>query len=193
MINIFLSASVPLPDRDPKFMKTADVVAIREAIKALIGTVVPRGKIVFGGHPAITPLVALLLRGMGNAARKRVILYRSAFFTDQLPAENDEFLDYATTPNVQGSRDASLHDMRCRMINDTPFHAGVFIGGMEGVVEEFKLFREVHPAAKIWPLASTGAAALDIYTSLDRPRPELFLREMTYQTLFRQLVGELRS
>jgi SLOG cluster3 family len=79
------------------------------------------------------------------------------------------------------------------MMCDTPFHAGVFIGGMEGVIEEFALFREVHPTAKIWPIASTGAATLDIYASLDGPRPEIFLREMTYQTLFRQMVGELRS
>jgi hypothetical protein len=32
MINVFLSASIPLPNRDPQFLATADVIAIREAI-----------------------------------------------------------------------------------------------------------------------------------------------------------------
>jgi hypothetical protein len=43
MIHVFLSASVPLPNRDPEFLATADVVAIREAIKALVGEVIPKG------------------------------------------------------------------------------------------------------------------------------------------------------
>lgn len=39
MIDVFLSASVPLPDRNRVFFDTADVLAIREAIKALIEVV----------------------------------------------------------------------------------------------------------------------------------------------------------
>ena len=66
MINVFLSASVPLPDRNPRFMKMADVIAIRKSVKALVTEVIPKGVIVFGGHPAITPLIALLLRGLGT-------------------------------------------------------------------------------------------------------------------------------
>ncbi len=65
IIQVFLSASVPLPDRDRRFAETADVIAIREAIKAVVGEVIPRGCLVFGGHPAITPLVARLVRAMG--------------------------------------------------------------------------------------------------------------------------------
>jgi len=33
--NIFLSASIPLPERDPKYYETADVIAIRDAVIAL--------------------------------------------------------------------------------------------------------------------------------------------------------------
>ena len=191
MINIFLSASVPLPDRDPKYMETADVIAIREAVKALVGVVVPKGKIVFGGHPAITPLIALLLRGMGQAARQRVILYQSAFFAEQFPTENDEFFRYVITPNVNGSREASLRQMRHQMIKSTAFDAAVFIGGMEGVVEEFNLFDQIHSSARKWAIASTGGAASEVYDMLDRPQPDLFRNEMTYQTLFRRLVRGL--
>lgn len=37
--NIFLSASVPLEERDPKYFKTADVIAIRDSVIALASAV----------------------------------------------------------------------------------------------------------------------------------------------------------
>ena len=191
MINVFLSASVPLPNRDRRFMELADVIAIRESVKALVTEVIPKGVIVFGGHPAITPLIALLLRGLGADAVRRVILYQSAFFTEQFGKENDEFLDVRIIPAVANSRDESLRSMRAHMIGDTPFQAGVFIGGMEGVLDEFALFEQLHPRAARWPIASTGAAAKEIFEEAGERRPELFADEMTYSTLFRRLLSEL--
>jgi hypothetical protein len=41
MIDVFLSASVPLPNRHPRFFETADVLGIREAVKALADVVLP--------------------------------------------------------------------------------------------------------------------------------------------------------
>lgn len=192
MINVFLSASVPLPNRDPRFMATADVIAIRESVKALVTEVIPSGSIVFGGHPAITPLIALLLKGLGKNAVRRVVLYQSAFFTAQFGKENDEFLDVRITPAVSASREESLKSMRARMIGDTAFHAGVFIGGMEGVLDEFALFRKLHPRAPRWPIASTGAAAKELFDGQTDHRSDL-VDEMTYSTLFRKLVSELPS
>jgi hypothetical protein len=191
MTRIFLSASVPLPDRNPRFMATADVVGIRESIKGLIGAVMPEGEIVFGGHPAITPLIALLLRGLGPETRRRVILYQSAYFVEHFVPENDEFIDLRIIPAVEKSLAQSIEAMRMRMIKESTFDAGVFIGGMEGVLDEFELFRRFHPQAQRWPIASTGAAAKELFEATDKPRPELFLLELTYPTLFRQLLTEL--
>ena len=64
--------------------------------------------------------------------------------------------------------------MRKQMIAETAFDVGVFIGGIEGVLEEFELFRFVHRQALVWPIASTGAAALQIFEMSDRPRSEFF-------------------
>ena len=191
MLKVFLSASVPLPDRDSRFMETADVISIREAVKALIGEIIPSGEIVFGGHPAITPLVALLLRGLGENARKRVTLYQSAYFTEQFPQENDDFLKVTIVPNVDNSRDQSLAAMRSRMLKDTNFDVGVFIGGMEGVLDEFEAFRIAHPRASIWPVASTGAAAAEIFHCSPLPYPDIFRNQLTYQTLFRTLLQKI--
>jgi hypothetical protein len=70
MIHLFLSARIPLPGRNPKYLSTADVLAIRDSVKALVSTALYDGLIVFGGHPAITPLIALLLRGMPPETRR---------------------------------------------------------------------------------------------------------------------------
>ena len=53
---IFLSASVPTPERE--FFGTENIFAIREAIIAFTTVCVQYGiRFYFGGHPAITPLV----------------------------------------------------------------------------------------------------------------------------------------
>ncbi len=73
--------------------------------------------------------------------------------------------------------------MRDRMIGDTKFHVGVFIGGMDGVLDEFAMFCSLHPRAARWPIASTGAAAKELFEK-EGARRQLFADEMTYATLF---------
>jgi hypothetical protein len=193
MIKVFLSASVPLPGRDERFLRTCDVIAVREAIKGLVEVIAERGKLVFGGHPAITPMIALLLRAYGTEAKKRVVLYQSEYFTKKMPQENDEFIDLRLIPAKSKSRKRSLAQMRKRMIEDTTFDAAVFIGGMEGVLEEYYLFKKHHPNARLWPIASTGAAAREVFIAEGRPQANLLLSEMTYPTLFRELVAQTRA
>lgn len=190
MVRIFLSASVPLPDRHPKYLATADIIAIRESIKALVSTVLHEGHIIFGGHPAITPLVALLLKGMPAALRKRAIMYQSDFFQAEFIKENNEFIKLHRTPAVGNNRDASLAAMRKAMIQDENLDAAVFIGGMEGIWEEFEIFRNSHRKAPCFPIASTGAAALELYGKIGDGRRYL-LDELTYPTLFRKILDEV--
>ena len=73
-MKIFLSASVPLPGRDKRFIETADVVGIREAVKGLVHVIMERGDhLIFGGHPAITPMVRLLFLEAGKAPGQNVL------------------------------------------------------------------------------------------------------------------------
>jgi hypothetical protein len=191
MINIFLSASVPLPSRDPIYMETVDVVAIRNAIKALVTEVTPVGNIVFGGHPAITPLVAFLLRQMRHDYRDRIVLYQSRLFENELVPETGEFLKRKFIDVIQGNRQINLDEMRRRMIGDTEFDAGIFIGGMEGVEDEFCAFRNKHPNAHAFPIASTGAAANILYNEFSSELVEL-KEELCYPVLFRTLIKIIR-
>ncbi len=54
---IFLSAGVPDPNRGPQYAKTADTVAITAAVSALVHVTLGRRLLVWGGQPAITPMI----------------------------------------------------------------------------------------------------------------------------------------
>lgn len=188
MLSVFLSASIPLPDRDARYWQTADVIAIRDSVRALISVVVPTGQIVFGGHPAITPLIRLLVRGMVVDVRPHVILYLSRFFEQKFTPEVAEFEDVHLVDAVAGDEAASLTAMRRTMIHSHEFDAGVFLGGMEGVEREYQMFRVIHPDKPAFPIASTGAAARLIFDEFARDQVEL-LSDLRYLSLFRRLLN----
>lgn len=183
MNDIFLSASVPLPHRDRRFFDTADVLAIREAIKALVEVVLPVGRITCGGHPAITPLLVLFAREAGLKP-DGLTVFQSAIFAGLMPPEINDFVDVRITPVVRNDRAASLKEMRTAMITSRPFAAAVIIGGMEGVLEELEMFVRYHPRATVLPLASTGAAAAIIHRQ--GKYDEQLARDMTFASLFRR-------
>jgi hypothetical protein len=73
--------------------------------------------------------------------------------------------------------------MREAMLTSQHFDAAVLIGGMEGVIAEAEMFHQFHPEAVMIPVASTGAAAEEVFQSGDYPVE--FAKELTYPTLFR--------
>jgi hypothetical protein len=187
---VFLSASLPDLKRHPKYHSTADLMAIRECVRALATVVLPRARLVFGGHPAITPLVKRVGERLG--AMSRIRLYQSAFFADHFPKDNATFSGLMITKAVPDDRQASLHLMRQKMIASEAFGAGVFVGGMEGVEEEFEMFRSLQPKARLLPVASTGAAARIVFESLpvvDEPGMLKLASSRVYGALFEELLG----
>jgi len=168
--NIFLSASIPLPERDPKYIDSADIIAIRDAVTALVDAVIPEYRLIWGGHPSITPLVYQIVHKREkegeDLVHKHVKLFQSRFFENHFPDDNNKF-ENVTLIESTGERKSSLLAMRKAMFNSDEFQAGVFLGGMKGVEEEFKLFREYHPNATLIPVASTGAAAEIIYKEIE--------------------------
>ena len=81
-MNLFLSASIPTLDRNSEFFKTVDVFAIKEAIRGLVSTLVEQDiKLVFGGHPAITPMIQILLKNVGeNSTGVYYIVSKRVFY-----------------------------------------------------------------------------------------------------------------
>lgn len=187
---VFLSASVPDPLRSARYADSADVVGIREAVLALADVVLPRAHLVFGGHPAISPLMVRAADRLGR--RDDVRIFQSEVFRAFVPKDSLAFPFIEWTAGVAGDPDASLRLMREHMLQSEPLSAGVFIGGMEGVVDEFDLFREFHPDLPAYPVASAGGAALLLWQAHPQPDGEtqrLLQDELIYHALFRSLPG----
>lgn len=211
---IFLSASVP--DRDAH-LYVPDRVAIREAVRAVVAVIVPRHSLIFGGHPAISPLIWEAADSLGLS--DRVYIYQSRLFAPDVPPEAYCFQGLnrlVWTPIVSAApksieRKESLRVMREMMIQrrvtderkafdpfapaDFPeYAAGIFIGGMDGVEDEWSLFRKHYAKRPAFLIASTAGAAQRLLEKPDNrllysPDELLMLRmERRYRHLFLTLM-----
>lgn len=183
---IFLSASVPDPKRALKYAQSASSVSITAAVAALLYVTLGRRKIVWGGHPAITPMVWAACESFNVDYGQWVTLFQSRFFEDQFPEDNEKFRNVRYTDRI-GGRDASLSLMRREMLESTDFRAGVFIGGMEGIIDEYRLFSKLQPKAAVIPVHSTGGAVLDI--PVDSSWSDELKLELDYVRLFHRYLG----
>ena len=192
MKNIFLSASIPLPERDEKYIGTADIIAIRDAVIALTTVVLPHHRLIWGGHPSITPLIYYVMERLNLNIQEHITLYQSRFFEKYFPEDNNKFKNIVFTDVVDNDREKSLLYMRHKMLDESEFSAGIFIGGMEGVEEEYDMFIEKHPKALALPIASTGAAAKKIYDERFTDKNERLVKDYAYMSLFQKyLINEI--
>lgn len=185
--NIFLSASIPSPDRDRQFYDTADIIAIRDAVKALASVVIPNANLVWGGHPSITPLIKYVLEQTNMDVNEHMTLYQSLFFENEFIEDNSAFRNIIFTPKQETLKE-SIDSMRLKMIGENMFSVGVFIGGMEGIFDEYNLFKEKHPDALIIPLASTGGASRILCEKIQFEQKERLTNDYAYMVLFRDLL-----
>lgn len=187
---VLLSASVPyerphaeLSDpaevrrrkaRDRRYAASAYPERIRLAVVELaLGVLRRGGRLVFGGHPAISPMVLHAARDLA-AAPDSVLVFQSALFEPFIPDSTHDLADWQAgrmvlTPvrpaDASGTERAnSLRLMRGLMAQVPGLRGAVFIGGMDGLVEESALFHQHQPSLPRYALASTGGAArLDLF------------------------------
>lgn len=191
-MNVFLSASVPIPrSGDERHFETADTVLIRDAVRSLAVYLAGKGKVVFGGHPAITPLLVRTAETVRGIDADILRLYQSNFFAGRFPPENQKVKD-AIYIEAEGNLYDSLARMRRTMIEDTSICAAIFIGGMQGVLDEYQLFRQLRPTLPCLPIGSTGGAALELWKAYHANEPHL-LKELTYTTLYRRHLVNLEA
>ena len=154
--SIFLSASVPDPNREETRGEVPQRGRISDAVVALVRTCRDLDlDLVFGGHPAISPLVHHAANAYDNI--RRIHIYQSREFEQDLPPSARAFEGLVLTEK-QADRAASLRFMRSEMLNPQEHNhiAAVFIGGMKGVYDEAALFTRSFPGAAMIPLRSTG-------------------------------------
>jgi hypothetical protein len=184
---IFLSAGVPDAKRDPQYAATADTVAITAAVSALVHVTLGRRMLVWGGQPAITPMIWVVAQDIGVDYGRWVRLYQSRHFEDEFPEDNERFQNVTFTEDIERNREKSLRLMRERMFSEHAFKAAVFIGGMGGIVQEYELFRQLQPKATIVPVVSTGGAVLEVADMV--PFSPDLASERDYVALFHRNLG----
>ena len=159
--HVFLSASFPSGER-AKEVEPFDAQAIADAVTAVVRAVlVSGGKLLFGGHPAITPLVLLI--GTELRARHAVDIFQSKWFSAQVTKETVGLIesgvgDIHWTPR-QPTLQTSLDLMRELMFSFSRPLGAVFIGGMSGIWNEHEEFGRLHPGVPRLPLSGPGGAA----------------------------------
>ena len=195
--NIFLSASIPAIGEP--FYDTTDVIAIRDSVKALATVVLPKAHLIWGGHPAITPLIRNVFLAINSEIniKKHVTLYQSEYFVEDFPKENDTFEELIITPQVKVKNEKSfpksLTKMRKQMISENEFKAAIFIGGKQGIIDEYRMFKKYHPTALVLPIASTGGATKKIYDKIYNESETCNRRLLTdyaYMSLFKDYLKE---
>lgn len=185
---IFLSAGVPDPKRGPEYAVTADTVAIQAAVSALVYVTLGRRMLVWGGQPAITPMIWVVAADMGIDYGGWVRLYQSRHFQDEFPEDQERFRNVTFTDDVGGDREKSLLAMRERMFSENKFSAAIFIGGMGGILNEYELFKRLQPNADVIPVVSTGGAALNLSKRIDHIAADLS-SDLDYVALFHRHLG----
>jgi len=169
---IVLAASYP-----PRtYKERADSHEIAAAVKALAGAIFQQNwLLVFGGHPAVSPLVLMIARQYGR--KDQVVIYQSAYFQhhitpatkalaaerygeivfipnhpSEMPPDPDEPVNPTKCPK-------SLTAMRIGMM-DHPGIAGlVLIGGDTGLEQELALFANQKQFLPIIPIGAPGGIA----------------------------------
>ncbi len=150
---VMLSASMPDELADSpraQDLYTAIALFTHEVISA-------GGRIVFGGHPTITPLVGEAVKKLGKT--KVVDLYQLRRFEDSAPAEIFDNEMFSTINWIEGEDDdidLELARMRDRMAEEA--HAAVFVGGrtalnegtVPGIRDEYRRFVARNPDGPVY-------------------------------------------
>jgi len=135
-----------------------------------------------------------LFQNIKEEIQKHVTIYQSEFFRGRFHEDNEKFENIVFTEN-KGDIHSSIQEMRQKMLSENEFAAAVFIGGMDGIEVEYKMFKELHPKALLLPIASTGAATKIVFDNLDpddKAKHERFLKDYGYMSLFQKyLIGKI--
>jgi hypothetical protein len=197
-VNVFLSASFPSGTRGAQF-EPYDPAAIVAAVRALARAIlIAEGRIVFGAHPTISPVI-LLVAGEFDI-RGAIDIYQSRFFEDQIPSETWRLVElrygemHLIDTDPSGALRPSLELMRRAMLTEQRLAAGVFVGGMEGIHDEYDLLAELQPEAARLPLTAPGGAARELEVGSDEISQRLapVLREERYPAVAQEIVSALR-
>jgi SLOG cluster3 family len=196
-VNVFLSASFPSGERGERFVPF-DPAAISSAIRAVARAILlAERRLIFGAHPTISPVILLVAGEL--EVRNAIEIYQSAIFKDAIPEETHRLVDLGygrmnlVDADRSSEREPSLDRMRRAMLTEHPLAAGIFVGGMEGVLLEYRLLAELQPQAARLPLTAPGGAARELKVGDDPVSRRLapMLGDERYPAMARSIISAL--
>lgn len=204
---VLLSASIPDPDR---YEGAFDALEITDAVVAAARSVITAGGVLAtAAHPTIAPLLLYVANEFPRDLTSNVAVhvYQSRLFEDVLPSETSRLFEMGAgqphwTRAAENERpepghwNESLRIMRRQMLREQAPAAAVFVGGMQGILDEFKLFREMYPTRPTFPLARPGGEARQLVVQAELAGLSTELRQMlatsdVYPAIFRRVVDDL--
>lgn len=210
---LFLSASLPgQADLDGK-RAYADKICtqdVRSAVSWLCRYLFDAEvQLIFGGHPEITPIVlaAASQATVNSTDEPLVYVFQSRFFENELPAESWALADLSrgclVWTEARDTQEESLRFMRACMTQVPGLVGAVFVGGMDGALQEASLFEQNRPIfgdgpAPLYAIASTGGATAALYDeNVDQRRGGLseatMLDVRTYAEVAGAIVDDLKD
>ena len=193
-VPIFLSASFPSDDeRGRRF--PADPGLVADAVAAISQAILRSGaRIVSGGHPTITPLLLFICDQ--NDWHERLDIYQSERYRDRIPAETwrlseQGFGSLHFTPSV-GDEKTDLLTMRQALFDESQPRAAVFVGGMEGILDEWEMAKE--RGILCVPVPSSGGAAARLGApDIEDPESRQLLTSQSFPLVGREIVRLVRD
>ena len=161
--SIFLSGSLPSDERESIYFENSNSQEISNAIVELARAVFQAGgALVFGGHPTVSPMIRSIAKegGLGSLEGNKpsIYIYQSDVFSKKQQGQairlnRFDFVEMVSVARKKGERPkftakntlnpdsvkGSLTKMRSEMISHSDLVGAVFIGGMEGCLEEYEL------------------------------------------------------
>lgn len=197
---VFISASIPDPGR---WEGGFDQFEITDAVVAVARAVLQNGgKLVTAAHPTIAPLLLYVGAEQLEEKEQQIIVYQSAAFKPILPDATeryerdglgsiiwtDRIKDEPANPTLAPG---SLEHMRKRMLTETTPVAAVFIGGMAGISDEYRLFHRLRPTAPTYAFGSPGGEAQTLVDKSPASLQAELTKSEVYPTVARHIVDDV--
>jgi len=214
---VLLSASLPDRTRPKKYWEAASPLEITDAVVSAAQSILSAsGSLVFGGHPTISPLILSVADEFASPVNteRLAIVYQSELFKGDIAPQTIELVerDFAEihwTARVEGAtpeetRELSLGRMRVEMVRETDPVGAIFIGGMEGIEKEFRLFSEIFADRPAYPIGGPGGAAglianamktgaLEPRRNFKKMSAESLLESHSYPALMKKIILDLTA
>jgi hypothetical protein len=157
---VLLSASIP-----DEIVGTPEAQRLYDFVATIVRAVfASRARLVFGGHPTITPLVHRLAKDQPGGPPP-IVLHQLERFRDQAPPESADTSVFGTV-HWEGDPAADIAaDLEClREAMTQRAKAAIFVGGKTtgfhgarpGIREEYEQFRARHPQAPVYLVGAPG-------------------------------------